>query len=827
DPSMTWDLWGIYMRIEDGYGDWQQMTLTNTGGRDVTFSFESDVPGLTISPQDGTLKVRENKTIDITFSNKAGFYKGSATLHNDAGEDVIFPVDITVYEMEGKFVPPPPLSSEIQAGEITTKSIMLKNEGQNPVSFSAGIWADDDAPVSIEPSHGTVEDSLEVILTFDARELSAGMKSWQLEFTTNDANAPTAYTEMAINVLPDTVQAGKITRELWTNVPGKEVSAIPLLAAPQSTRYLKTFETGTNQADNYGSRIRGYVRAPVSGYYTFFIASDDHSELWLSSDESEENKKKIAWVTGFTAPRQWTKYASQTSEGIWLEADEKYYIEALHKEGTGGDHLSVGWHQENISLERPIPSSRLIPYDVKWTNSAPTVQVLTPAQGERFSAPADVEVTTRMDDSDGHIVKVEFFDGNKKLATDISAPYSFVWKDLSKGSYSLKLRATDNRGAMDSTIVRFRVDEGEPIAIALTSPASGQTFAAHTTIPLSASVTPEDRDVMKVEFFNGRKKIGEVTDYPYAFDWVGVPAGQYSLTAMVTASDGTTASSSPVDINVEAICTASGTITREYWKKVKGNSLSRIPVHHAPDGVDELTEFEAHNAGQSHYGARIRGYICPPASGAYVFWIASSGKSELWLSTDDDPLNKKRIAMVRPGSKKRNWDHSSYQRSEPVTLEKGQTYYIETLHLHKKGNGHLAAGWKLPDGTLERPIAGSRLSPFIQSTTMPPPDEGEDEEEMETTDSAGTSPMIAMQVYPNPVESETLNIVIDAESLPENEVREVVIRQMSGLAVYTERQRCTGSCDTRIEVRNHLSPGVYILQVKIGKKVLTEKLLVR
>ena len=825
-PSMTWDLWAIHMEIEDGQGDWQQMTLTNTGGRDIDFNFDTDVTGLTISPPGGTLKVRESETIDITFSGQPGIYLGNLVLHNDAGEDVIFPVDVTVYEPDARFVPPQHFTLDIPAGEISMRSVVLKNEGKNPVTFYAGVWPEAYEFVNIEPASGVITDSVELMLTFDARELSAGAKSWPLEFVTNDANASIVYTDMTVNVLPDTVRAGKLTRERWTNIPGKEVSAIPLHTAPQSTHYVKTFETSTNEGDNYASRIRGYVRPPASGYYTFFIASDDHSELWISADENEKNKKKIAWVTGFTAPRQWTKYASQVSESIWLEADRKYYIEALHKEGTGGDHLSVGWYEDNISFERPIPAARLIPYDMPWGNDMPHVQVLTPEDGDRFSAPADVEVTTQAEDHDGRIAKVEFFDGDKKLATDITAPYSFVWKGLSNGTYSIGVKATDNLGAVDSTGVAFIVAEHEPPGVMLTSPTSGATIAAGTTVRLSASVTPADGEVSKVEFFQHATKIGEALTFPYFVDWMDVPQGAYTLTAMVTMTDGTTAISPPVEIAVELVCTATGTVSREYWIKVKGNSLSRIPLLSMPDKAHEISAFEA-SGDHSRYGERIRGYICPPASGEYVFWIASSGKSELWLSTDTDPANKKRIAMVRSETKKRSWDSSPYQRSRPVMLEKGRTYYIEGLHLHKKGDGDLAVGWQLPDGSLERPIAGARLSPFVEPMALPPNDGEEMEEEIETADSSGSQKELALQVYPNPVEGEILNIVVEMEASPENAMREIVIRQLTGLTVYSERQRCAGTCDTQVNVRNTLTPGVYILQVKIGERVFTEKVVVR
>jgi hypothetical protein len=46
------------------------------------------------------------------------------------------------------------------------------------------------------------------------------------------------------------------------------------------------FEAPTNIGDNYGQRMHGWIKAPVSGEYTFWIASDDEGHLYLSTDEN-------------------------------------------------------------------------------------------------------------------------------------------------------------------------------------------------------------------------------------------------------------------------------------------------------------------------------------------------------------------------------------------------------------------------------------------------------------------------------------------------------------------------------------------------------------
>src|SRR5207248_997544 len=104
--------------------------------------------------------------------------------------------------------------------------------------------------------------------------------------------------------------AGNITRDFWTNIAGTNVAGVPVNITPTSTSQLSIFEGPSNVADNYGSRIRGYICPPSTGNYTFWIASDDNSELWLSSNEQPANKVRIAYVPGWTASRQWTKYPS-------------------------------------------------------------------------------------------------------------------------------------------------------------------------------------------------------------------------------------------------------------------------------------------------------------------------------------------------------------------------------------------------------------------------------------------------------------------------------------------------------------------------------------
>ena len=121
---------------------------------------------------------------------------------------------------------------------------------------------------------------------------------------------------------------GNLSAERWNNLPNTP-SFLTLTAdgiakrEPDVTSLQPGAQWGSNVADRYGVRLRGTVTAPLTGDYTFYIAGDDNAELWLSSDSSRFNKRKIAWNLKYTAPLAWTTYPSQRSRTIQLIGGQK------------------------------------------------------------------------------------------------------------------------------------------------------------------------------------------------------------------------------------------------------------------------------------------------------------------------------------------------------------------------------------------------------------------------------------------------------------------------------------------------------------------------
>ncbi len=156
-----------------------------------------------------------------------------------------------------------------------------------------------------------------------------------------------------------------LLREWWTGIPGSSVASLTshpnYPENPTGYDMITSFEAPTNWANQYGTRVRGYIHPPVTGNYTFWIASDDNGELWLSNSALPNGASLIASVPSYTSSRQWDRFPGQRSATIHLQAGQRYYIEALQKDNWGGDNLAVAWEGPGISRQ-VIPGTHLSPW---------------------------------------------------------------------------------------------------------------------------------------------------------------------------------------------------------------------------------------------------------------------------------------------------------------------------------------------------------------------------------------------------------------------------------------------------------------------------------
>ncbi len=331
------------------------------------------------------------------------------------------------------------------------------------VAFSESV-----DPVSAQQTANYVFNNATVIAaTLDSDGVTVILTTSQLEaeqaytLTVNDVRT------LADEPMPPDLQvsfvysphgAGYIVREYWLGIDGTAVSNLTANPNfpdnPSGISQPTLFESPVDWANSYGMRMYGYVHPPVTGAYTFWISSDDNSQLFLSADTNPDNKVLIAYVPGWTSSRDWTRHAQQQSAPVHLEAGRRYYIEALQKEGGGGDNLAVGWQTpEDAAFNRlPIDGCHLSPY---VADPDVTVSILAgdPTAAEHDCDPG-VFTVSRAGDT-GSLLAVHYTVGG--MADDGDYVETLLGQvDLPPGAASAMIHITpvdDPDDEMDETVV--------------------------------------------------------------------------------------------------------------------------------------------------------------------------------------------------------------------------------------------------------------------------------------------------------------------------------------------------------------------------------------
>lgn len=202
---------------------------------------------------------------------------------------------------------------------------------------------------------------------------------FQSTVSATSASGTTAQ-NLSIILLP--ALPGQLTREVWTSgLTAGGVQSIPLHLAPQQTGSVSTFAAPSDAGDEFGERVRGYLTAPMSGNYTFFLTSDENAELWVSaSPEPARRLKRSFVVNGAVPPGSWSTIPTQRSLSVRLRGGENYYIETIRRETTGSDHLAVGWLKPSDSpngTPETMPSYCLSPWAAPATGTDGVLYIAT------------------------------------------------------------------------------------------------------------------------------------------------------------------------------------------------------------------------------------------------------------------------------------------------------------------------------------------------------------------------------------------------------------------------------------------------------------------
>jgi PKD repeat protein len=120
------------------------------------------------------------------------------------------------------------------------------------------------------------------------------------------------------------------------------------------------------------------------------------------------------------------------------------------------------------------------------------------------------------------------------------------------GKRILAATLSDGDGGTSAAATRtMTVGTNLPPTITLTSPANGGIYTRPAAIPLAANAVDADGNVVRVEFLNGGRKIGESTTAPHHLVWSGTSRGSYIFRARAIDDMGATTTSKTVTVTVK------------------------------------------------------------------------------------------------------------------------------------------------------------------------------------------------------------------------------------------------------------------------------------
>ncbi|MEW6159718.1 MAG: PA14 domain-containing protein, partial [Verrucomicrobiota bacterium] len=348
------------------------------------------------------------------------------------------------------------------------------------------------------------------------------------------------------------------------------------------------------------------------------------------------DKQLIAWVNGATGYRQWASEPNQKSNSIHLEAGAEYYLEIVMKEGCCDDHLTVRWQMPNGEFEVPISAAHL----VHWIEGIGVAleDGDVPRQRLQFSlnnAPAGATI-----DSDSGILRWH---------PDAQTAY---------GSYLLEVQVTDSGDAAQSATRQFRVAVVPPLVISAETRGNpnGLTLTFASPVETSLALDPGHYGIDHgIQILSATL----LTPTHVRLETSPIPEGNvYTLTVKAVPDANNPGQMIAPDYQVRFLQTQ-GVITRQEFHNLGGTSVSDLTnSERFPDSPDVSVlapSLETPVNVRDNYGVRFAGYLTPPTTGEYTFFVSSDDQSAFFLSTDESPANKALIAFEPAWNESRQW----------------------------------------------------------------------------------------------------------------------------------------------------------------------------
>jgi len=531
----------------------------------------------------------------------------------------------------------------------------------------------------------------------------------------------------------------------FNGIPGNSVADLinnPKFRSGQADEVLFMSEFNTRSVypndshEGYGAWIAGYYIPPSNGVYRFFIRSDDASQLWMSTNNatSQDPTKKVLVAREDACCNNYGATAAggpRVSPEIAMNGGQKYWVEAYLKEGTGGDFLQVAVREKAVTGNPPntesIPGSQLsspIASGAVEITAHPVTATATESQPATFSVAA---VGTPP-------YGYQWYNNGIAIAGANGATYTIPRVTLAHQTAFISVLVTNafSVAASDPATVKVLPDTTPPILISV----SGGPSLTEATLAFNEPLDPASANNAANYSVAGLNvvaaKLGADSQTVVLTTAPQQPGIEYTVTAKGV-RDSTSGRNAANSIGrFTSWVPASGYLLREVYNNIGGVLVSDLTNNpkfpNSPDVIDLAATFETPSSGGApdNYGVRLTGFIIPPTTGDYVFYISGDDQCHLFLSSDESPSNRQLIAQEPAWNGARQWVVTDRRnaanpenRSAPIPLVAGKRYYVEALMKEGGGGDHLGVTWRAPGQPV--PANGAPVIPgeFLATAANP------------------------------------------------------------------------------------------------------------
>src|ERR1022692_4880620 len=579
----------------------------------------------------------------------------AVTAHNDGG----LLADATVANISANFptiTAPTVVNPTVQVHNVSTTvgseasfSFLTTNNANPNVVLPIYQWYKNG--IAISNATGTS-------LTFLAAATDAGAQVYCKATLPAPYNTTVAFLNSAtgtLTVASANIYTNGLKREFFAGVTSRTAVEAGNVGPATSINVRPNFDDPGGYGNNYIQRVSGYFIPPTSDNYVFFVASDDDSDLFLSTDSTAASKVLIAQESGYSGFDSWLTIGGNGStatqkrsdqfvdpvtsatpgvNGISLTAGQRYYIEGVMHQGGGGDNFSV------------------------------TYQTIT-----------------------------QTLDPN--------------WSTYFANGTNSQLRVASNN------IAYLSYPDTTPT---WTVQPTNATATQGSSVSFYSSATDGGEFAPNYQWYKGGAPVPGATGSTLYLASVQSSDSGASIYAVATAVvSGLSSTSSVVTLSIASPVLERGFTKVEYWYSFANKTTVESGAAAAPDHIITSPRFESASVGNSagnNYTARLSTFFYPPTTDNYVFFVNDDDAGDLFVSTDSTPGNKQLVAQESGWSNPWQWNSGSggstaaQKRSDQWTTNSltpwaagihmiaNQPYYIELVKQDTGGGNNAEATFK-------------------------------------------------------------------------------------------------------------------------------------